>query len=336
MPELPDLEVFKGNVYERLSSKKLVGVNVYHHQKVKATWGVLSEELKGRELVGVERFGKELLFDFGGGKVVAVHLMLSGRISILDKVNGGSDALGQIGFKVNGGSDALGQIGFKVNGGSDASGQIGFKVNGGSDASGQIGFKVNGGSDASNQIGFKVNGESDALGQIKFKVFSMDFENEVIVFSDIGGLCTVRYKPVFGDAPDAFGEDFTLEYFLSVGKKRARTNVKAFLIDQKVVKGIGNAYVDEILWEVRISPHSKVGKIPEEVQVELYRGIGKVLKEAVASIKKVAPDIISGEERSFLKVHTKKRKVTETGFPIVVERIASKITYYTEEQVLYL
>ena len=265
MPELPDLEVYKGNVYKRLSSKKLVDVKVHNLQKVTTPEGIFNEELKGRELMNIDRFGKELLFDFGEGKIVATHLMLSGTISILDK----------------------------------------------------------------------VNGEPNAIDNIKFKIFSMNFENEKVVFSDVGSLCTIKYKPALGGTPDAFGEDFTLEYFLNIAKKKARTNVKAFLIDQKVVKGIGNAYVDEILWQARISPHSKVGKIPEEVLIELYHAIGEVLQAAVVSIKEIAPELISGEERSFLQVHTKRKKQTETGLPIIVERIASKITYYTKEQVLY-
>ena len=266
MPELPDLEVFKENIYKRLSSKKLVDVNVYNFQKVTTPQGVFNEELKDRELISINRFGKELLFDFGEGKIVAAHLMLSGTISILNK----------------------------------------------------------------------VNGEPNAADSIKFKIFSMNFENEKVVFSDVGSLCTIKYKPALGDTPDAFGEDFTLEYFLDIARKKARTNIKTFLIDQKVVKGIGNAYVDEILWQARISPHSKVGKIPEEVLVELYHTIGKVFEEAIISIREIAPDIISGEERSFLQVHTKKRIQTETGYPIIVERLSSKITYYTEEQVLYI
>ena len=261
MPELPDLEVFKGNIYKKLTSKRLMDVTVHNYQKVTTPQEILTEELKGRELITINRFGKELLFDFGEERIVAAHLMLSGKVSIV----------------------------------SDA----------------------------------------DAAAKIKFKIFSLNFEKESIVFSDMGSLCTIKYKPSLGNVPDAFGADFTLEYFQKMAQKKARMNIKAFLIDQKIVKGIGNAYVDEILWYARISPHSKVGKIPEAVIVELYHAIATVLKEAVTSIKVIAPEIISGEERSFLQVHTKTKKQTETGFPIVVERIASKITYFTEEQVLY-
>jgi len=261
MPELPDLEVFKGNIFKRLTSKRLVDVTVYNHQKVTTPQAFITEALKGRELAVINRYGKELLFDFEDGNIIAAHLMLSGKIAIL----------------------------------SDAS----------------------------------------AVENIRFKIFSLNFENESVVFSDMGGLCTIKYKPFRDGVPDAFGADFTLEYFLKIAQKKAATNIKAFLIDQKVVKGIGNAYVDEILWHARVSPHSIVGKIPGDVMAVLYNAIGTVLKEAITSIRAIAPDIISGEERSFLQVHTKLKKQTATGFAIKIERIASKTTYFTDEQVCY-
>jgi len=68
----------------------------------------------------------------------------------------------------------------------------------------------------------------------------------------------------------------------------------------------------------------------------LHSAIATVLRNAIASIKAISPDIITGEERSFLKVHTRSKKKTDTGFPIVVESIASKTTYYTEEQIVYM
>jgi len=262
MPELPDLEVFKGNIFKRLTSKKLLDVTVFNHQKCTTPQDYLNTELQGRELVSINRFGKELLFDFGEGKIIATHLMLSGRISFVDSL--------------------------------------------------------------------------PSAHSINHKIFAFNFENETIVFSDMGGLCTVKYNPRPDGVPDAFGENFTLEYFRDIAQKKAKINIKAFLIDQKVVKGIGNAYADEILWRAKISPHSVVGKIPQANFAELYSSIGTVLKEAVAAIRAFQPDIISGEERRFLQVHTKQKKQTDNGFPIHIERIASKTTYFTSEQVVYV
>ena len=261
MPELPDLEVFRTNIFDRLSSKRLVALEVFNPQKVRASRAALPESFLGRGLLGVGRFGKELLFDFGENRTIAAHLMLNGVISIVPW---------------------------------------------------------------------------EAVPAIRHKIFSMRFERETVVFSDMGGLCTIRYMPPPDQAPDAMGAAFTLEYFLKAARVKARMNVKAFLIDQKIVKGIGNAYADEILWAARVSPHSLVGSIPEERLAALYGAIGEVLREAIESIRRIAPDIISGEERSFLKVHNWKIKKTEAGYPIKIEYIASKKTYYTEEQVLYV
>ncbi|MCL2627991.1 MAG: hypothetical protein FWD44_04745 [Oscillospiraceae bacterium] len=259
MPELPDLEVFKVNIFKRLTSKQLAGIEVFNPAKVLATKEFLINNFVGKNLLSIDRLGKELLFNFGDNRVIAAHLMLSGKISIVSE---------------------------------------------------------------------------DTVNAIKFKIFSMSFEQETIVFSDMGGLCTIKL-PVPGKAPDAFADTLTLEYFLDIARKKSRSNVKAFLIDQSIVKGIGNAYVDEILWAARISPLSLIGKIPEDKLAILYQSIGTVLSDAIASIKRISPDIISGEERSFLKVHNKAIKETETGYPIIVEKIASKITYHTKEQVVY-
>ena len=261
MPELPDLEVFKDNIFNRLTSKRLTGLEVFNPYKMTTPQNVMAEALKGQELLSVNRVGKELFFTFTGGRVISAHLMLNGQISIVC--------------------------------------------------------------------------DSDVAG-IKFKIFWLKFENETVVFSDRGGLCTIKYMPVVNKVPDAFDAAFTPEYFLNLAKKKPKLNIKAFLIDQSVVKGIGNAYADEILWLARVSPRSQVDKVPIAVMEALYTAIGTVLRQAVASIKAISPNIISGEERSFLKVHNKMKKQTDTGFPILIERIASKITYFTEEQVIYL
>ena len=260
MPELPDLEVFRTNIFYRLESKRLIGIKVFNPKKVYAKEEALIDDLAGRDLQSIGRVGKELFFDFGAQRIIAAHLMLNGEISIVAE---------------------------------------------------------------------------DAVNEIKFKIFIMCFERDTVVFSDKGRLCTIRYMPAVSKIPDAFDDTFTLEYFLNTAREKPRTNVKAFLIDQNVVKGIGNAYADEILWTAHISPRSLLGKIPDDKLKNLYNAISTVLHDAIASIRSISPNIISGEERSFLKVHNKTIKETKTGYPIFIEKIASRITYYTEEQIEY-
>ena len=177
----------------------------------------------------------------------------------------------------------------------------------------------------------------DEAENIDSKITALCFEDAgAFVIADYQGLCKVSLNPKASMAPDALSDAFTLAYFSSVLKRNAWKNIKAVLIDQYVVRGIGNAYVDEILWKAGISPESVAGKIPEEKAKDLYDAIPFVLNDAIQNIQKISPDIISGEERSFLRVHNPHRKFTDEGDKIIVKTIASKKTYFTERQKLYI
>ncbi len=182
---------------------------------------------------------------------------------------------------------------------------------------------------------FHICAQGEISG-IPYKILSIGFDEEALVLSDFQGMCKVTFKPAATNAPDALGETFTMAYLQNAVRRNHRKNIKAFLIDQSIVKGIGNAYADEILWKANLSPKSTAGKIPEDRLAALYTAISDVLKDAIANIERISPDIISGEERSFLRVHNSRKKYTDEGDRILVEKIAAKTTYYTERQQLFL
>jgi formamidopyrimidine-DNA glycosylase len=169
---------------------------------------------------------------------------------------------------------------------------------------------------------------------IKFKALTISFENgTTLVASDPKGLLSVKLNHPPSKVPDAL--DIDVDYLRGKIAKKLKMVAKAFLIDQSIVRGIGNAYADEILWEARISPKSIMGKIPDDRIEALFNSMRTVLIDAVDQIRKINPDIISGEVRDFLKVHNSRRRQCPNGRPIIREQIASKTTYYTDEQVLY-
>ena len=114
-----------------------------------------------------------------------------------------------------------------------------------------------------------------------------------------------------------------------------KKNVKDILLDQDVIRGIGNGYSDEILWQTRISPFSKANAIPDEKIKELAKNIKKVLKNATDKIYKNNPGLIHGEVRDFMDIHTKKKEKSPTGAKIKIADRGMLKTYYTEEQSLY-
>lgn len=165
-------------------------------------------------------------------------------------------------------------------------------------------------------------------------IVEMHFEDIGLVLTDYQGLANIALNPEIKDSPDALSDEVNYS-FLKEKLSKKRTNIKTFLLDQNVIRGIGNAYADEILEESKIHPESKCNKIPDDAIKALAKDIKSVLKDAEKQILKINPGIISGEERSFLKIHNSKKKESPSGAKIHSKMVSSRITYYTAEQVLY-
>lgn len=167
----------------------------------------------------------------------------------------------------------------------------------------------------------------------KFPIITLEFADGThLTMTDWQKAATPKLNPEPSPVPDALDlEEKYLEQTLS----KKKTPVKTVLMDQKIVRGIGNAYADEILWHARLSPFSISNKIPAAKVKALLKSIKEVLEEAEKQILKTNPDIISGEVRDFMVVHQPRKKETPNGVPILQKDLSSRKTYYTEEQELF-
>ena len=77
-------------------------------------------------------------------------------------------------------------------------------------------------------------------------------------------------------AIDPFDERFTLEYFADLLKGK-KTQVKAFLMNQKNVGGIGNMYMHDILFKAGLHPQKKISDISADGIKCLYDSILDVM-----------------------------------------------------------
>lgn len=157
-----------------------------------------------------------------------------------------------------------------------------------------------------------------------------------LAITDSMSLTRVMLNPALPTAPDALEVQFNVKYLLEALQSNDKVPVKSFLMDQKIVRGIGNAYVDEILWEAKISPFSQCGQIPETAARTLHRQIKQVLKHGETQIKISHPDIIAGEIRDFMKIHNPAKTHSPTGAEILIQKLNKRKTYYTREQVDYV
>jgi formamidopyrimidine-DNA glycosylase len=118
----------------------------------------------------------------------------------------------------------------------------------------------------------------------------LDMEGDVrVTFNDARRFGAMDLMPTAGAeahpllaglGPEPFGNAFAEPYLVTRLKGRA-TPIKAALLDQSVVAGLGNIYVSEVLHRAGIDPRRKAGRISAERVARLVPIIRQVLAEAI-------------------------------------------------------
>lgn len=76
--------------------------------------------------------------------------------------------------------------------------------------------------------------------------------------------------------------DLTREDFLALlGCQKGKTRVKAFLLDQSKVAGIGNAYIHDILFIARLHPNRLLVSLSDSERIELFNAIQAGLRPSL-------------------------------------------------------
>ncbi|MEY8263911.1 MAG: bifunctional DNA-formamidopyrimidine glycosylase/DNA-(apurinic or apyrimidinic site) lyase [Bermanella sp.] len=80
--------------------------------------------------------------------------------------------------------------------------------------------------------------------------------------------------------PEPLASVFDAEYLFQKSRKRV-VNIKSFVMDQKVVVGVGNIYASECLYLSGINPKKAAGKVSKAKFTALVEAIKLVLKKAI-------------------------------------------------------
>ena len=97
-----------------------------------------------------------------------------------------------------------------------------------------------------------------------------------------------------GLGPEPLGNGFNAGVLKSAFKAK-KQNVKASLLDQRIVAGLGNIYVVEALYRSQISPLTPAGKVSMPRLERLTTAIRDVLTEAVAAGGSTIGDFANAE-----------------------------------------
>ena len=82
--------------------------------------------------------------------------------------------------------------------------------------------------------------------------------------------------------PEPFSKEFNTKYLKKIISKRTKS-IKAILLDQTIVAGIGNIYADESLYSAGISPNREARSIKNDELIKLKESIVTVLKKSIGS-----------------------------------------------------
>jgi formamidopyrimidine-DNA glycosylase len=115
-------------------------------------------------------------------------------------------------------------------------------------------------------------------------------DGSALYFNDVRMFGYIRLVPVaelpviFSHlGPEPLLRSFTPGALVERLARRSRTSIKAALLDQTVVAGIGNIYADESLFVARLRPRRRVASLKDLDIRRLYRAIHSVLSSAVAA-----------------------------------------------------
>ena len=238
MPEIPDLEVIREFLNDRIAGREIVRAEAPKPWIVRSVAAEsFTDDVVGRRFGPIIRKGKDLLFPIEPDRVLVANLMLTGRWQYTQP------------------STRISKRMFFLLGTEDM------------------------------DLRYL---DDKSMGRIHY-----------LRPDQIG-----RVRRLQEQGPDALDPAATFDDF--VERIRPYTGeIKGVIARGKLVSGIGNAYVDEILWEAGVSPFRKRKSLSEEELRRLFDAIPKVLNEATAVVRERMPPNIHVKVRDFLKVHRK-------------------------------
>ncbi len=131
---------------------------------------------------------------------------------------------------------------------------------------------------------------------------------KLISTSNISSNLHIKYL-----GPEPLSKNFNLIYFKKYILNRKKI-IKELMMDQKFIAGLGNIYVNEILFLCKINPFKKVNKINDKEIINIIKNTKKLLKRSIkfggSSIKNFNnSDGKSGKFQQNFNVYGRKGKI---------------------------
>jgi formamidopyrimidine-DNA glycosylase len=243
MPELPEVETVRIRLEPKLLGRRLMSVEISDPRLTRPfDPAEVAAELVGERVAAVERRGKYLVVRFESGRVLLIHLRMTGQL-----------------LHANGGPLPAG----------DAHRRAVVRLDDGSD----VAYRD------VRRFGTWLLLEPGELDPYLAAKLGQEPLDALFTAARLGERLAKRRAPI-----------------------------KAALLDQRSLAGMGNIYVDEALWRARIHPLRPAGELDEEAVRRLHRAIRAALEAGIARQGATlrdysAPDGSSGSMQHEFKVY---------------------------------
>jgi len=143
----------------------------------------------------------------------------------------------------------------------------------------------------------------------------------------------LKHKLLINLGPEPLDKEFNTELLFKKSRKRT-TTIKQFIMDAKIVVGVGNIYASEALFLSNINPKRLAGKLSKAQSLSLTRAIKKILKQAIKQGGTTLKDFTSSDGKpgyfsQKLKVYNKAGEACLTcEKPIKQITLGQRSTFY--------
>jgi formamidopyrimidine-DNA glycosylase len=86
MPELPEVQTIIDDLNQKIKGDTIVSFWSDWKKSVRMPVGRFGKEIRGREIVGAKRIGKNIFIDLSGRKTIYIHLKMTGHLLIKSKI----------------------------------------------------------------------------------------------------------------------------------------------------------------------------------------------------------------------------------------------------------
>lgn len=333
MPELPEVETIRRGLDKFIKFQKIERVKILCDKSFIGP----KEVIENQRIISIGRKGKALLINLENGITMLIHLRMTGQLiyrsNVATEQNGISIAKAKTIHGAKTEAEPQKDDGCKTSKSVDKSKQEKTKT--------QPDLKtIKLLTENSFAGGHPTDSFFSELPNKQTRVI-FELENGNLYFNDQRKFGFVKILETDEVENDKFIRslakepwDMTVVEFKENLMRHKSLPIKAAILDQKVIAGIGNIYADEALFYAKIHPKTRVEKLTDEEIVKLLEGARSVMQASIDSggstmATYVKPDGTKGDYlRLFAKVFRREGEpCVNCGTEVVKIRVAGRGTH---------